>query len=353
MRIRSFYTDKKTRTIAWIIFPVIPIVIILFLFYAHSFITVCDSSLNPYLVLVERLANRILVLSGIGVEISNHSVISYTTPIYDFTTSLRYRKILILILLVVWLTKTSFKNKSLISIVLIVVHFLANVAYCTVGAYSATMPESMYLLAFPNTITVLILYTILFRWYVAHKKVILESLTRFRTIREILLKKDKSVIIIIYLYIILSCFLLDYFELLPWINFLFSSSQKILTVLGYEATLEPFYLIGSNGSIYMSKFCLGFKTMALFSAVVYLTGDKDKNRWIYIFLGIIFLNIINILRFVLLFIHIQRNGGYNLALGVHDLYNLITYSIVFILWIIWFEVFSDVRKKKYEIKSLQ
>ncbi|MFN8239983.1 MAG: hypothetical protein U0X39_04430 [Bacteroidales bacterium] len=47
----------------------------------------------------------------------------------------------------------------------------------------------------------------------------------------------------------------------------------------------------------------------------------------------------NILRFVFLFIHIQKHGDYKLAISVHDMYNYITYTFVFILWIIWIEFF--------------
>jgi hypothetical protein len=31
---------------------------------------------------------------------------------------------------------------------------------------------------------------------------------------------------------------------------------------------------------------------------------------------------------------------------VHDMYNYITYSLVFILWVIWFEKFMNIRGKK-------
>jgi hypothetical protein len=46
---------------------------------------------------------------------------------------------------------------------------------------------------------------------------------------------------------------------------------------------------------------------------------------------------------VLLFIHIQKNGNYELAMDVHDMYNYIIYIIVFGLWVIWFERFSDIK----------
>lgn len=89
----------------------------------------------------------------------------------------------------------------------------------------------------------------------------------------------------------------------------------------------------------MEKGCLGFSTMALFAAIIFLTSDHQKHWWLYMAGGILFLNIVNIFRFVLLFIHIQKNSGYALAMDVHDMYNLIIYAVVFILWVLWFEYF--------------
>ncbi len=137
-----------------------------------------------------------------------------------------------------------------------------------------------------------------------------------------------------------------YFDFNLWIDFLFKSSQKILALLGHDAVVEPSLLIGNNGSIYMTKGCLGFKTMFLFASIVYLTGNDNKRRWIYIISGLLFLNFVNIIRFVLLFIHIQKHGGYVLAMDLHDMYNYIIYFIVFVLWVIWFEKFSDIRSFK-------
>ncbi len=50
------------------------------------------------------------------------------------------------------------------------------------------------------------------------------------------------------------------------------------------------------------------------------------------------------MRFVMIFIHIQKHGGYFLAIEIHDMYNYIIYSFVFVLWVIWFEKFGDFKK---------
>jgi exosortase/archaeosortase family protein len=87
--------------------------------------------------------------------------------------------------------------------------------------------------------------------------------------------------------------------------------------------------------------------MLLFAAIVFLTGSTTKTvRWSYILFGLLLINFANILRFVFLFIHLERHGSYMLAMDVHDMYNYIIYAIVFILWVIWFEKFADYRRKR-------
>ena len=78
------------------------------------------------------------------------------------------------------------------------------------------------------------------------------------------------------------------------------------------------------------------------------TGKNSISKWLFIVTGLIILNLTNIIRFVLLFIHMQNHGGYVLKIDVHNIYNYIIYGIVFLLWIIWFEKYSDLRDQKKE-----
>ena len=172
----------------------------------------------------------------------------------------------------------------------------------------------------------------------------MSRLSKFR-INTKLFQSDLRFGLVAYSFIIIYYFLSDIFDYQLWISFLFTSSKEILGLFGYSATVEPFYLMGDNGSIFMLKSCLGYHTMLLFGIFVILTGNTtNKIRWMYIISGFLFLNFVNIIRFVLLFIHIQKHGDYMLAMDVHDMYNYIIYGIVFIMWVIWFEKFAD-RKK--------
>jgi len=305
-----------------------------------------------YLSIAEQLSNLILHLSGSQIKILNH-IVSLNGEVFDqYVPELWYKRLALVIFIIILLTKAPVWSKSLAGFILLAAHLLGNALHISAKAYSVTTQwDSIYILSIPNSISLLLLFTILVIWYLKHKYIILDKLSKYRISLKFLYKKDISIIIIIYLYIIICVFLLEFFDYLPWINFLFLSTQKILALFGHEAIVDSFLLIGDNGSIYMAKYCLGFKTMFLFSSIVFLTGRNDRVRWIFIFSGLIFLNFVNILRFVFLFIHVQKNGGYTLSIDLHDLYNYITYSIVFIIWIIWFEYFSDLKARKNRVEK--
>lgn len=323
-----------------------------FFFESDPLIPALQSLSNSYLLLSEGLSNLFLRFSGSHVSISNHILTLNGAILQGFSPELRFRKIAFVTLLIIWVTKAPLLKKSLFSTALLLIHIICNSFYIAIGAHALSMScDNQHILAFPNSIALLTIFTVLVFWYLRYKSIILQSLSKYRINLKFLETKDTPLIIIIYLYIIICIFLLEYFDFLPWISFLFGSAQKILALFGHEAIVDTFYLIGSNGTIYMAKYCLGFRTMFLFASLVYLTGKSKRSQWIYIVAGLILLNFVNIIRFVFLFIHVQKNGGYALTVDLHDLYNYITYSIIFILWIIWFEKFSDINRKQKAVNK--
>lgn len=342
-RVLSYKNKKRVLVIALIIL-IICISIFAFIFDPLSILSTFS---NYYLLATEHLANLFLQLTDNQIRIENHTIFLNNTVLEGFIPEIRYKKLLLVSLILFWGTKTSVKGKSVASILTVLVHLLFNTIYIAVGAYSTFLNHKVYyLLSIPNTIAVLCFFSILFYWYYLHKSNFLHILSYLKLNPQSVEKKAFPVMVLTYMYIILDFFILAYFTFEPWINFLFTSTQRILGLFGYESIVESVYLIGNNGSIFMANYCLGLKTMFLFAAIIYLTGDNNKTRWLYIIGGIIFLNFVNIIRFVLLFIHIQKNNGYTLSIDLHDIYNYITYTIVFILWIIWFELFSTKNNKR-------
>jgi len=348
MRIFDIITQKKTNLYFFsiLLLLLIYIVIRLFTFESYPIFPILSYISNSYLLLIEKFTNQILTLTGSMVYIDDHEVFLNQILLDSFTPRLRFIKWMILFIFLIWVTKTTARSKVWFSFLLIIVHFLVISIYNAVGANLAGSehPDYSYL-SIPVTLGLMSLITIIIFWYRKNKVALLTSLLKFK-INTRLFDNNIRVIIILYLYIIASNFLFEFFDYLPWINYLFTSAQKILAILGYDAFVEPFHLTGENGSIAMAKGCLGFQTMFLFAIIVFLTGEKNKYRWIYIILGLLFLNFVNIIRFVLLFIYIERNDDINLVMDIHDMYNYITYFIVFVLWIIWFERFADIPMKK-------
>ena len=138
-----------------------------------------------------------------------------------------------------------------------------------------------------------------------------------------------------------------------YINFLLRATKSVVSLFGYHAEINGPYLSGTNGgTLFMAKWCLGFITMYIFAAMVYLTRRDNKTTWKYILFGIIILHVLNIVRLSLLFMFVQHYNDSELIMDHHVMYNIVVYLIIFGLWIVWFEKFSRERNKSGENKTI-
>jgi exosortase/archaeosortase family protein len=350
MKLGDILLSRKSKVIGITILTlsIIYLVFRLFIFDYDPIIPFLSSIIDSYLLLIEKCANLLLLWTGSPVTIQNNIISLNGTQLTGFTTMVMYKKAVPFFILLIWITQTSIGKKIYYMILLLAVSFLFLSIDNAVGAHFAggdpyTVWNYVYI---PHSIGYLSMITILFVWYYKNKISILESLAKLPIALKQPEKKIIEVYIILGLYFIVIMCVFNFFEFKHLIYFIFTASKKILALLGYKAVVESHLLVGENGSIYMARYCLGFSTMYLFASIVYLTGYDSIVRWIYIISGVLFLFFVNIMRFVFLFIHIQKHGGYDLAMSVHDMYNYIVYSIVFILWIIWFERFMDIRSFK-------
>jgi exosortase/archaeosortase family protein len=300
---------------------------------------------NPYLILVEKFANLILHWTGSSLTIQNHNIWLNGMPVNGFTAQLMYKKFTLFYLLIVWLSNSSILKKSWFTGIYLVISFLAASGYNVAGAYSITSQNSNNsIISTTHSLVFFGMNTILLLWYRVNKGSFSGNSPTVLGITKLLERKLAAIIVVIYAYIFIL-FSVGYFDFRLLIDFILKSSQIILGALGYDATAEFPILIGNNGSISLYRTCLGIMTMFLFAALVFLTGNKHKRGWGFIIFGLLVLNLANIIRIVLLFIYIQKHGT-EFAMDVHDMYNYITYSLVFILWVIWFEKFMNIRGKK-------
>ncbi|MCJ7450029.1 MAG: hypothetical protein MUO72_20340 [Bacteroidales bacterium] len=298
---------------------------------------------------IEKFANPILSLLGSHAYFENQLLYSNGIIVQGFNPEVRYEKLVAILLVLVWLTKALLLRKVLFTGLFAIAHFFSNSLNIITGAHLAALNiQNHTLIATAHTIDLLIISTLFIMWFRNHKNIILSKLAKFK-LNIHLLDNDLIIILTVFGFIVISSFLIEIFEFKIWIGFLFTSSKKILELFGYEVIVDNLSLVGPNGTVMMSKACLGFQLMLLFVIMIILTGDNNKARWKYIITGILFLNFINILRFVFLFIHLQKHGEYLLSIEAHSLYNFLTYVIVFLLWILWFEKFADI--KNPDLKS--
>ena len=307
---------------------------------------------DNYLLFIEKLSNLFLSFIGDKVRFSNHIIVLNDIKLEGFVPHLLYIKTVIAGLTIIWLTKAIAGRKVLYSTILIFTDLLFNVIYLTSGAHLVhTENPDFRILSGPYISGFIILITTLLLWYRINKESILESLRKIKINRFLTDRKIISLFILVYIYFILFQFIFNLFDFYHWINILLLAAQKILTILGEKVVVEPYYLTGANGSVFVSQGCIGLKMMFLFASMVYLTKKENITCIIYILSGIMFLNLVNIIRLVLLFIKVQKYGENLTAMNIHDLYDYIVYAIIFVLWLVWFERFADIRLRKQKAKT--
>lgn len=343
-----FLLSKRVKTFAVFLLLLIAADIILRLLFFDSdpILTAVYFIFDYYLLLAERFATLLLDLSGSSIIVKDHLSFLDDKQLKDFSPSVLYEKWVLFLLCFFWLSDTTYRSKLIYTIIIIILDYLFVSVNIALRAYFAQPQFSNnYIIALSMTLGALSMATVLFVWYRRNQESILNSLSRLKIDTDLLKNRFFSVVLITYVAVVTMHFILDSFDFRLWIKFVFTSAQMILGLMGFEAIVEPFLLVGENGSISMAKGCMGYDTMFLFASVVFLTG-YGINRLIYIILGILLLNLANIMRFVLLFIHIQRHGDYVSAMNLHDIYNLFLYAIVFLLWVLWFYKYSDVKSAR-------
>lgn len=308
-----------------------------------------------YLISINKFTNLILSWSGSSLSIYNDYISINGISLEGFTPQIMFKGATFFYIVILWLTRASIKRKIFFSIIYFIIQFLATASHNIAEAYAFAGISNYFLTSsIIYHIAFFLRNAVLLTWYLFHKNVWSVDGTKISgnpilaNISEFIIKKFFRIIILLYVYHLIV-FINGYFEFYLWRGFIINSSQKILELFGYDAITDSKYLIGNNGSVSLERGCLGIKLMFLFASLVYLTSNKKHRGWGFIMIGLIILNVINIIRVLLLFIHVNMYGVYNLAIDHHTLYNYIVYFIVFILWLVWFEKYLDIRKKKSNV----
>lgn len=287
------------------------------------------------------------VSSNFGIETYSESLSIYLNNklIFNSVSGYKAYRWVLLVLILFWFSPAGIRKKLLFTgftIILTIFTYLAKTVLW-ITLFELWVEDMFDAIKSAHVVIHLTYYLIICLWVYVNKTEFDRLIDQLKL--NILFLFRKNVLSLFYLFLFVIFFNNVGMALLKFnyfISFIFSITQYVLAVLNYESIIDGALLIGTNGSIYMAKFCLGINTMIVFSSIIWFTGKKILPRLIYIISGVIFINIMNVIRFVSLFIYLQNHESYELAMDFHDIFDYVIYILIFVMWIIWFEKFSDV-----------
>ncbi|MFZ5940847.1 MAG: hypothetical protein ACOYXB_09750 [Bacteroidota bacterium] len=339
-----FSTQKSIRIPLAILVLVIGIYAVLhFFFLSDDPVARFFSGLfDGYQLLIERLANLYLKLDGNGIYISGHQVYLNDKVFEPIENGMLLKRWTVVLLLIFWATPARTLHKAVFSLILACALLILLPLGFAVNAYYNTF-ESELLAPFRigMTFPLLAIVSLLLVWIRRNWKKFRKLLGRLPAVRDLIEAKPVQIVVILYFFLILKTYITGLYAFEGWVSLIFRLSVSALQALGYQAETVPFYLYGDNVLIFMNKSCLGFGMMAIFASIVFLTGKNNWVKWTYILTGILLLNMVNVLRFILLYIYLFKHGKYLFSIDIHDIYTAAIYIIVFLMWILWFERFSE------------
>lgn len=121
-------------------------------------------------------------------------------------------------------------------------------------------------------------------------------------------------------------------------------SKLILNVLGYEVFTGAERLIGIDGTggLWIGDNCNGIVLFALFAGFIISFPGKVLNKTIYIILGIILIELVNILRVVALAI-LQTHSVFLMEFNHTYTFTIVIYGFIFLLWMMWVNKYSGAK----------
>ena len=325
----------------------------IFLFESDPVISLFLSLYEVYINLAESIANAIFNTADAGVFIENHTIVfdkltDYTAShehiINKWTDYFLFKKWTAFLLLLFWIIKSPVRKKLIYSSYLIIIHFFSVVSsliiFTIIAPNIADKEAETWFPAINAGILAMITLSVI--WVKQNLHDIQKTLISLKINFKLPESRINVIIIFLYLYSILNYFIIPFFEFRLYTLIITKLTELILNLLKYDVFAEDIYLYGENQALKILKSCLGLKTIIVFASLVYLTGSNNKVRWLYILSGFIFLNLVNVIRLVILFIYVQEITDTESLNRFHDIYTYIVYVVVFILWVVWIEKYADI-----------
>ncbi len=132
-------------------------------------------------------------------------------------------------------------------------------------------------------------------------------------------------------------------------QFLLFVSKKFTELFGFEVTtygktikiVDDFKAHG----VYMDRGCMGRNVLLAFAGLTAVFPGKLKDKLWYIPMGLIVITFINVLRISGLAITAYCCPQYS-DINHYLVFKIVAWSVIFILWVIWFNRFSPFKKEK-------
>ncbi|MFZ5940843.1 MAG: hypothetical protein ACOYXB_09730 [Bacteroidota bacterium] len=323
----------------------------------ETLLDVAYEILKPYFVAAEYLANAVVGLITDGVHITQHKIVFENyLPYYEenrliidnWPSYLLYLKWTIFILFSVWVFGRKIKRKLYFTLLLVLTHFFAVfsglVLIAGIGPYLVD-PDSLTELR-PHSLGALAMYGLFVLWLNTGWQEVKDVLSDFGVKVRLTERKKNEILWLVLIFILLKSIFVPYFNYYSYIHFLLSATRGLVGLMGYEAQISGPYLHGTfGGSLFMAKWCLGFITMFIFASFVWLTRDRNRTALWYILSGILFLHVVNIVRLAVLFSYVQHHSDTKAISNHHGIYNIVVYSLIFLMWVLWYERFVAGKKK--------
>lgn len=132
-----------------------------------------------------------------------------------------------------------------------------------------------------------------------------------------------------------NAFLAQNLNYISWLrHFLLMSSAWVLNLLGFAAIYNEYdLLVAGHGTIQLVYSCLGLGVISFFAAFVLAYPKTFKSKWMFLIGGIIGIEALNILRFVLLAIFWDKRGKHQI--DHHTIFNILIYLIIAFTLYFW------------------
>jgi len=132
-----------------------------------------------------------------------------------------------------------------------------------------------------------------------------------------------------------SQFIADHLNYISWLRWLLlKSSAQILTWLGFTVITNQYELLVAGRGVFVLVYsCLGLGVISFFAAFVLAYPVKLKAKITFLIGGILGVEILNVIRFVLLSLFWSRNE--NKIIDHHTIFNIIVYIIIAITLYFW------------------